>query len=323
MAETHEHWLEMGISKTVYSLPFDSVEHEIRSMFEEPEALLARHRRPWERKQDSMHDGFKLAWIAFAKKANFDFSSDLHPHFYPCSGASEAIRETLAVMASKGKSLVVFDGEYEGYEAIACGLGMKVSKIQRARWREHLPELWSKGHELFVSNPSGIDGCHWRDFEDCAKLASERGGKIHLDAAYVGSCLRPWPIDSRVDSVASVFFSMSKPFGVYYRRIGGCFTQEPNPLLAGNIWFKNLDSLAIGERLLKKFDPGSLARAAEPAREKALSNLRKKHGWKLDGADVFLLAKGEGHGLEELVRAPGFKARVCLTPTISSELSKT
>lgn len=310
-------WQGAGVSQTVYSLAYPESRRLIRSTLLEVDRLMERHERPWERRQDGMHEGFKAAWLDFAARAGARLPPDLAGNFYPCSGASEAIRETLALMRSKGAGLVVFEGEYEGFEAVAAGLGMPVARVPRSRWREDLPPLWDKGHELFVSNPSSIDGNYWGAFEACARLAEERGGRVHADLSYLGSCERSVPIELGSESIRSVFFSLSKVFGVYYRRVGGCFSRAPNPLLQANIWFKNLDSLAIGEALLKTFSPGELPRLWSAQRGRALAEISALQGWSLVGADVFMLANGTGEGLESLARAPGFGARVCITPALS------
>ena len=50
--------------------------------------------------------------------------------------------------------------------------------------------------------------------------------------------------------MTAVIFSLSKPFGVYYHRIGGVLTRAEVPTLRGHLWFKNLFSLHLGERLM-------------------------------------------------------------------------
>lgn len=322
MALAHDELLRLGICKTVYSLPWPEVRALVLAKQAQAEELMALHDRPWEKRQDRMHDGFRDAWVEFAGKAGVRLSPEVMSNFYPTAGASEPIRETIALIGSKGRGLAVFEGEYEGFEAVASALGLRIAKIPREDWRARLPKLWAEGFELFTSNPSAIDGCHWADFGDCAKLASLAGGKIHLDLTYVGACANPLPIDASADSIATVVFSLSKVFGVYYRRMGGAFARENNPLLWGNQWFKNLDSLALGEALLRGFDPGELARKWGPLRSERIAMLESEHGWSLAPSDVFMLAMGSGPGLdgEGLSRVEGGRARVCLTPSLGEAM---
>lgn len=322
MALAHEELLKLGICKTVYSLPWPEARALVLAKQSQAEDLMGLHDRPWEKRQDCMHEGFRDAWIDFAGKAGVALSPGVMSNFYPTAGASEPIRETIALMGSKGRGLAIFEGEYEGFEAVASALGLRIAKIRRDDWRESLPKLWADGFELFTSNPSAIDGCHWGDFDDCAKLASLAGGKIHLDLTYVGACENSLPIDASADSISTVFFSLSKVFGVYYRRMGGAFSRENNPLLWGNQWFKNLDSLALGEALLREFNPGELARKWAPLRRERIAMLEAERGWSLAPSDVFMLAMGSGPGLdgEGLERVAGGRARVCLTPSLGAAM---
>ena len=329
MPTTHEQWLALGVSKTVYSLPYPQVRAHLATVAAHVESRLARHDNPWEKKQDAMHDGLRAAWLTYAAKAQFQLGSHL-THFYPTAGASEAIRETIATIGARDSKktsyqrpgIAIFEGEYEGYEAIALGLGMRVMKIPRAQWKSGLERAWNEGYDFFLSQPSAIDGNYWNEYSEFLAFANDVGGRVHLDVSYVGACERIVPISSQSPAIKSVFFSLSKPLGVYYRRIGGCFTAEANPLLYGNMWFKNLDSIADGEALLQEFDPGEMPRAWAHARKMAIERLEKEHGWNLTPCDVFLLAQGRGPGLAELARLPGGSARVCITPSIARAIEE-
>lgn len=314
---SQDQWLALGMSHPVYALAYPEARAVIRAKLLGVDSMMERHERPWERRQDGMHEGFKTAWLDFAARAQARVPAELARHFYPCAGASEAIRETLAVMGSKGAGLAVFEGEYEGFEAIAAGLGMRVERVERARWREELPALWARGYELFVSNPSSIDGNYWDGFNECCRVAEERGGRVHADVSYLGACARSAPMELDRESVRSVFFSLSKVFGVYYRRIGGCFAREPNALLHGNMWFKSLDALAVGAELVERFEPGELPRLWGPRRARVLQELSAREGWEVSGSDVFMIARGDGERFEGRGRAPGFAARVCVTPALA------
>lgn len=308
----------------MYSLPYPQVRAHLASIATGIESRLERHDNPWEKKQDAMHDGLRSSWLNYAQQAGFSLGSHL-TQFYPTAGASEAIRETIAALGARTNShvhaprpgIAVFEGEYEGYEAIAKGMGLPVVKIARSDWRAGLLQAWAKHYDFFLSQPSAMDGDYWDEYPDFLAFANANNGRVHLDVSYIGACSKHQPVSSEGPAIKSVFFSLSKPLGVYYRRIGGCFTSAPNPLLYGNMWFKNLDSIADGESLLNAFAPGAMPRAWMQARELAIERLQQQHGWVLEPSDVFLLAKGTGPGLDELIRAPGYQARVCLTPSIA------
>ena len=73
---------------------------------------------------------------------------------------------------------------------------------------------------------------------------------VAVDLTYVGAVARDFTIDLDSPNVAVALFSLSKPFGVYYHRLGGLVARQPQALLHGNLWFKNLFALHLGERLL-------------------------------------------------------------------------
>jgi hypothetical protein len=76
--------------------------------------------------------------------------------------------------------------------------------------------------------------------------------RIHVivDLTYVGAVADPVDIDLRSPAVEAVVWSLSKPFGVYYHRVGGLVARAEIPTLRGHHWFKNLFSVHLGERLM-------------------------------------------------------------------------
>lgn len=248
----------LGVSSTVYSIVWPETEAQMRqALAQDTETLLDRHRQPWLKNQDKMHLSFFSAYEKFSAPAieggvnafkNF-------PYFYPTAGASEAIRESIHQLGTQEQkpTLIVFEGEYEGYEAMGKIDGLPIIKIRRNHWKEDLEAIPQnlKG-SFFLSHPSAIDGCEW----DSLPLFLDEIQRHHpqldvrLDLTYIGATgpINPIQIDHPV--VSQLFFSLSKPFGSYYRRIGGCYATQEIPSLWGNAWFKNLDALEFGERLL-------------------------------------------------------------------------
>lgn len=246
------------IVSTVYSVVWKETEQIVRHILKnETDNLLERHKNTHLKKQDDMHVSFFQNWINFTSEQVGDLSS--FKEWYPTAGSSEGIREIIREASWKDETLIVFDGEYEGYEAIASGQGTNIIKVDRSVWKETLLD-WKKNGvpwktskaQWWISNPSAIDGNYWSDFSDWLKEIGYFHGqiKVWLDLTYVGAAYSDKKIfEFGVPEVVSgVVFSLSKVMGAYYRRIGGVLSRETISGLWGNRWFKNLDSLYIGER---------------------------------------------------------------------------
>ena len=139
-----------------------------------------------------------------------------------------------------------------------------------------------------------------------------------IDLCYVGCTTKAMPkIDLNIDALDTVFFSLSKVFGVYYHRIGGVFTKAPMPALVGNRWFKNLLSIEYGTELMQKYALGEL-----PQKYKILQHeiveAAQSFG-RLKASDVVLLAYENASGSESDVykRLPDLR-RFCLTPELDA-----
>jgi hypothetical protein len=250
----------LEVSTTVYSVVWPSTEALMRRcMFEETQQMLERHRQPVSKSQDLLHGAFFDAWRRFADPAVLGL--DQFPESYPSGGSSEAIREVIRQAGWEGKAIVVFDGEYEGYEALAVMQGSLLIRVDRATWPQTLAAWrangtpWGDaGAQWWISQPSAIDGNSWEGFAGwLADIATLPGLEAWVDLCYVGSARMSHPVDlSHAPNVAGVVFSLSKSMGSYYRRIGGCLSRAPLPGLWANRWFKNIDSLYLGQRWLQE-----------------------------------------------------------------------
>ena len=250
------------VTSTVYSVVWPDTEHLVRQcMRDECELMLSAHRHAHTKRQDPMHEGFFNAWRSFARHA-VSLDAEQLPECYPTAGSSEAIREIIREAVYRGEDLVVFDGEYEGYEAIAQSQGTRVHRIPRADWKSLLTQ-WAKSGppwgprraQWWLSQPSAIDGNVWPDCDAflMALAAAAPSCRVWMDLSYVGRARQSGPINvTRHANVAGLVFSLSKVMGVYYRRIGGCMSRAPIPGLWANRWFKNLDSLYLGQRWLEQ-----------------------------------------------------------------------
>ncbi len=254
--------LDSPLSTTVYSVVWPETEALIRDCLRsELEAMLNQHRDAHLKHQDRLHEDFFAAWQRFAAPA-VHWGPTQFPEAYPSNGSSESIREIIREATWRGEDLVVFDGDYEGYEALAEGQQTRVHHVPRAQWRQTLAD-WQAGQapwgdrpvQWWVSQPSAIDGNAWPEFQDWLEAtdAFADRARVWVDLTYVGRArlTRPIVLQDR-PAVAGFVFSLSKVMGAYYRRIGGCWSRDTLPGLWGNRWFKNLDSLYLGQRWLEQ-----------------------------------------------------------------------
>lgn len=343
--------LPQGVSLTVYSVVWPSTEALVRRcMIDEAELMLARHRQAFTKQQDALHGPFFDAWRTFARPAVLGL--DEFTETYPCAGSSEAIREIIRQAAWKQQALVVFDGEYEGYEAIAMAQGTPVIRVPRGEWQATLAQWktagipWGAGGaQWWISQPSAIDGNAWEDFQAWLDAVAQLPGcEAWVDLTYVGRARLQQALDLRqAPAVAGVVFSLSKVMGAYYRRIGGCLSRQEVPGLWANRWFKNLDSLYLGQRWLEQagdaLQEGQRhADLQQQAMAQALAAMGGEASWKNAGiawkpSDVALLMHAEPTGvapagLEGLWDAcrrgqtKNASARLCLTPALETLMAE-
>ena len=314
-----------GHSKTVYSLVWPETENIVRHSLMDVERMLERHRRPHMKQQDAIGPDFAAIWWEWSGIG----SGSVHQwnHFYPTAGASEAIREVIDELSAVNGVLIVFDGEYEGYAAIAQGHQTPVHTINRSTWKEqwaNIQNLLTTGAiskaQWWISEPSAINGCVWDEFDAfVAAVGSDERVELWVDATYIGATIAPRSyevISSKY--VTGVVFSLSKPFGVYYRRIGGCFARRPVNNLWGNMWFKNIDSIELGKLLLTDQSNASLAQKYQKIQHQVLAewSTNAQNIW--IASDVVILAhacRRPDTETDERYRRGDFY-RVCLTPAM-------
>jgi len=317
----------MQVMRSVYSLYFPETRAVVDALWaERPHHLYERN---YTKRQDAMHRGCLDGWVAWAGRAGVRFGEGF-AHHYPTAGASEAIHALMAFHATRASSrgrVHFFEGEYEGYGHTAAALSVPAVSHPRSRdsWAATAASLGA-GDTFWLSQPSAIDGNLWGDLADFATLLEQRApdARMVVDLTYVGAVPRPLAIELDRPSVAAVVWSLSKPFGVYYHRIGGALARDEVPSLRGHHWFKNLFSLALGERLMSSFAPGELparyqghqARAVGRAREEGLIDPGAK------ASDVVLLAHSPSGDdrFAEYRRGPGL--RYCLTPMMDAWINQ-
>ncbi len=210
---------------------------------------------------------------------------DTFPFRYTSAGASESIFHILADIASyrKNTPLYVLQGEYEGYAGYGENLGLKFTIVSI---EQDFSEL-AKGI-FFISNPSAINGNILPD--DLIKSIGDAGHEIIYDLTYLG-LTKPHNFDLSHTAISTVIVSLSKPFGLYYYRIGFCFTRRERLTLKVNKWFKNIFTHILAEKLLKQFHSSELAEKYRPLQVKAVEMLREKYDLPIEASEVVLLAQ--------------------------------
>lgn len=326
-----------GVTRTVYSLEYPETRAVITEVLASADSspLLGMYDEPWTRKQDSMHEALIQRWLAWtAAVVSIDVGT--FPYSYPTNGSSEAIRDAIMNHAAKripGVCLHVFEGEYEGYEMIAAAVKMPVVKHSRREKIEDILGKYEDGDLWIISQPSSLDGNIWDGYDDFMKALTARNATVFVDLCYVG-CV--WHNNYRINvnypCVKTVFWSLSKVFGVYYWRIGGCFSRTELPGLYGNMWFKNLMSIRIGYELLQRYACGELAAKYRPGQIVATDILNKMiaHVYsvpnKVQPSDVVILGHDTrevgmpDNALDEMmcrVKAKYRSSRYCLTSGIA------
>lgn len=335
-----------GASKTIYALVMPETERVLLETIAPSlrqgathldEAVFAEwldiYHDPWTKKQDAVHMEFFSAWRDWVKPA-----ADIGDGFeflYPTAGASEGLIHLITSygnLARKEKFepvIHIFEGEYEGYPAYAESQFIAVRKHSRTRWESTLDQIGAR-HQVYISQPSAIDGNLWRDFDRFVTRLFERqpAAEVIADVTYVGAVARDYHVSIDCPNVKAAVFSLSKPMGVYYHRIGGLLSRTAMPSLFGNQWFKNLLSLRYGTELMRRFGVRELPKKYAPLQLRAAAKAATLLNLPVEPCDVVLMGAVPAMALREagpamaeyVIRTPGdsaISARLCLTPGMS------
>lgn len=323
--------LAAGASKTVYAMVTPQLEAAKAAVFGdagsvEREDYLNQFRDAWTGKQDTLHEDFFNVWHKWSSPV-IDLDRSLFPFYYPTAGASEPIRHLIYELASKnidgaGRGIAAFDGEYEGYRAMAEAAGLWFFSFNRLDW--DVIDIEETDESLFfISAPSAIDGNVWEHFN--AFLERMPPNSVVVDVTYVGAIGEGFErFNLNHPSVKAVVFSLSKPFGAYYDRIGGVFLREENAGLFGNKWFKGLTGLNLGIRLMEDNDVFAMSRRYSSLQAAKTTEVSEALGIDLKPSDVFILAHGDEPEVQtdlgEYLNRAG-TVRVCLTPGMTGEIN--
>jgi hypothetical protein len=323
---------EAGFSKVVYSLVMPETEAIIDAIMEPSrrDEFRARYRDAWTHKQDTMDQVFFETWKSWsAPIVSADWSQ--FPFSYPTAGASEGLRAAIETYGSRMRLsqrepvIHIFEGEYEGFPAYARAAGIEVVVHDRSEWRRSLPMVGEQ-HQFYISQPSAIDGMVWDDFDAFVTAVGKArpSAEVMLDLTYVGCVAREFRVKADHPNIAAVFFSLSKPAGVYYHRIGGLLSRDAYDSLYGNMWFKNLMAIQIGTELMQRHGVHELPRRYHAQQVDAAKRASETLGPDFAPADVFILATANlstiPSDMEAYLTRPagrGGIVRVCLTPTMA------
>jgi len=327
--DVRETLLAAGGSGTVYAMVMPETEAALNAVLDRREALLGMFHEPWTRKQDAMHAKWFDTWIGWASPVVLFQPLDF-THRYPTAGASEGIYKVMAEWAANSRrdggdpTVHVFHGEYEGFSAFAASLGVPVVRHDRSDWREACDIIGDA--QFWISQPSAIDGMVWEDFDEFAHRLARISPNVELvpDLSYVGAVAREYAIPLDAPNIRKVLISQSKPFGVYYHRIGGVLSKDEIGSLVGNAWFKNITSLALGVELMERHGVHDLARRYRGVQEQAAADVGRRLGIEnLQAADVFVMGTAPAAAVSpattSLLRGSHADAvvRVCLTPAMT------
>lgn len=241
------------------------------------------------------------------KSAGYQKGLEDYPCKYICNGSSEAIFHLLVEAGERGLPIYVLSGEYEGYREYAKNIGLRVTEVD-TNWEEikRVP----KGR-WFISNPSARDG-NIIDNGWISKLG-DLGHELVIDVAYLGLTPRK-QIDLSHQNIVAVVASMSKPFGMFYFRVGFAFSRKPLLTLSPNKWFKNILMIQLAENILDKIEFGSLWRRYHQWQTKAVQELARESGENITASEVLLLAHADTKNKQLSDYQRGNQHRFCLTP---------
>jgi len=325
--------LAMGVSKTVYALVTPETEAVKAEVFgdlgsAERNAYLEQFRDAWTAKQDRYHEEFFEVWHEWSKPV-VELDRTLFPFFYPTAGASEPLRHLIFAYAARIRlsgltgCVNFFEGEYEGYKAMAEAAGCIVREWPRDKW-ETIAASMPRTEMFFISQPSAIDGNVWPEFNEF--ISKMPHNTVVADMTYVGAVPSSRIVEKfnlNQPSIRNVVFSLSKPFGFYYDRIGGVFCREEDLGLFGNKWFKGLTGLRLGTTMMQRhgvFYMPETYGSYQRAMTVRVSKETKIH--LLEPSDVFMLANGVTefpNDLADYLTRAG-KVRLCLTPGLAERI---
>lgn len=238
-------------------------------------------------------------------------------YVYPTAGSSEGIYHLLTRIKTEtpDKPIYTLVGEYEGYRECGLGMGLAVKEVE-----ENMEEIKKLPKGIwFISNPSARNGMIMEN--SLVKQIADLGHEVVLDLAYLG-LTKKHTFGINHKNIVAVLTSMSKPFGLFYYRVGFTFSRQPIKTLYGTKWFKNIFSLIIADKVFGVFDSRYFYNKYSVTKKKVMKKIKKATGINFRSSDALLLAylgETDFDGLSEkqkLLVEPfkrGHYYRFCLT----------
>jgi histidinol-phosphate/aromatic aminotransferase/cobyric acid decarboxylase-like protein len=206
------------------------------------------------------------------------------PHRYPTAGSEEGIREYMTFLQSEGvEQIYVWKGDYEGYRETAKTRNIATVEVDY----DCDPATLTPGY-WFLSNPSARSGMIVPP--EKVQAIAEAGHKIFYDLSYLGATA-PSLFDVSHPNVVAAAISFSKPYGLFYYRVGFMLCRDPIPSLYANKWFKNVFGLLIADKILDEIDPVELMRKYKALQADIVEQINQSYELGLSASDAFLLAK--------------------------------
>ena len=227
------------------------------------------------------------------------------PSRYPTAGTAQAIGHILAHLRHHHDVTQIFvpSGDYEGYQYQAENYGIETVHFDI---NGPLPS----GQWVFLSCPSAIDG---NEISEAILTSLCADNRTIIDYAYHGLTSTRTRVTPQ--NVWGALWSMSKPYGLFYRRVGFAWLSEPVPALHSTRWFKNPEALLAAAKVVKEFSPadGWIYDTSRKHQIQAIE-LCKPYFDGLVPSDCLLLANTRIKA--ETWRRDGQTARICVSPAI-------
>jgi histidinol-phosphate/aromatic aminotransferase/cobyric acid decarboxylase-like protein len=190
----------------------------------------------------------------------------------------------MTLLQSSGvERIYVWEGDYEGYRETARTRNIAAVEVDY----DCDPATLLPGH-WFLSNPSARNGMIVPS--EKIEAIAEAGHKVFYDLSYLGAT-DPVVFDLGHPNVVAAAISFSKPYGLFYYRVGFTLCREPIPALYANKWFKNVYGLLVAEKILNEIDLDGLALKYKAVQSHIIEEIEREFRLGLSVSDAFLLAK--------------------------------
>jgi len=296
--------------KSVYSYYFPATRKIISKLSQNyPHDIFLQSIQPW---LDDFHFNIIEKYINYFKLWLNWIENFKHKYF--TNWSSEGIFHILTQIKTFQPQvpLYVLDWEYEWYQWYWENIWLEFKQVS-------YDQIFSKLKPgiFFISNPSARN---WQIIPN-EKINEiwNAWHKIVLDLTYLWMT-KKYNFDLTNPSIEKIICSMSKPFWLYYYRIGFVFSKNEIKTLVPNKRFKNIFSLIIAKSVLENFNISEIYKQYKNIQKQSIKLFAKRYWFSPNPSDVHLLAYatenqlpvGSKPLLKEFKRWKYY--RFCLTP---------